>query len=85
MNIFLYLILCVFIVRNFIVKCDDEAYHWDAHIYPNLTSEKEAKFCTGANRNPPSSVCDPDQVLAKYEGNYRFVNVPKIQFFKPHF
>jgi len=57
----------LFVIYFCLVNCDEEVYQWDADIYPNLTSHKNAKFCTGAKRNPPSSVCDPDQVLHKHE------------------
>ena len=67
MNSILFL---AFISINFIefIRSDDEVFQWDAEIYPNLTSPKTAKFCTGPNRNPPSSVCDPDSILRKEEG-----------------
>ena len=67
MNSYIILALISFSL-TLIIKCDEEVYNWDPDIYPNLTSEKQAKFCTGFNRNPPSSICDPDQVLNKNEG-----------------
>jgi hypothetical protein len=66
---FLYLIIGIVIANNYyIVRSDEEVYYWDPDIYPNLTSEKHAKFCTGPTRNPPSAVCDPDAVLHKNQG-----------------
>ncbi len=71
-NMFLYLVISLFIANNYcIVRSDEEVYYWDPDIYPNLTSVKHAKFCTGSKRNPPSAVCDPDEVLRKEEGIVR--------------
>ncbi|CAG2108979.1 unnamed protein product [Medioppia subpectinata] len=63
-HIILLLISFCFIIN---INGDEEVYNWDPDIYPNLTSDLQAKFCTGSFRNPPSSICDPDQILHKTE------------------
>lgn len=65
--------LATFAVAFVTINCyaeDVEYWSWSYHNYPNLTSPREAKFCTGPLRNPPSNICDPDQVLSKHEGKF---------------
>ena len=74
--------LATFVAVFVTINCyseDIEYWSWSYHNYPNLTSPREAKFCTGPLRNPPSSICDPDQVLSKHES--KFCNF-KISIFK---
>lgn len=52
------------------IATDEEAveFNWEPYQYPNL-GIKSAKHCAGRFRNPPTSVCDPDNVMRASEAN----------------
>lgn len=47
---------------------EEQVFSWEPDEYPNLM--KEPKFCCpGIKRNPPTNICDPDQLLQPKEAN----------------
>lgn len=48
---------------------EEQIMSWEPDEYPNLM--KNPKYCCpGIERNPPTNICDPDQLLQPQQGNF---------------
>lgn len=67
--------ILLFCLLQISVATDEEAImSWEPDEYPNLI--KTPKFCCpGIERNPPTNICDPDQLLQPQQGKlYNFLS-----------
>lgn len=62
---FFMLLLCLLQIS--VASDEEQIMSWEPDEYPNLL--KHPKYCCpGIERNPPTNICDPDQLLQPQQG-----------------